>query len=60
MPRYPAQLIEKAGLTLPVIGLYDAPDPSAFEPLVRPAQGRWACVYMFYKSWLEGKAPKQG
>jgi len=46
MPRYPALLIEKAGLTLPAIGLYDAPDASAFEPLVRPAEGRWACVYM--------------
>lgn len=55
MARYPALLIEKAGLTLPVIGLYDAPDTAAFEPLVRPAQGRWACVYMFLKSWLKGE-----
>ena len=55
MARYPALLIEKAGLTLPVIGLYDAPDTAAFEPLVRPVQGRWACVYMFFKSWLKGE-----
>lgn len=55
MLRYPALLIETAGLTLPVIGLYDAPDAAAFEPLVRPAQGKWACVYMFFKDWLKGK-----
>ena len=55
MPHYPALLIETAGLTLPVIGLYDAPDASAFEPLIRPTQGRWACVFMFYQSWLRGE-----
>jgi len=55
MPCYPELLVEKAGLTLPVIGLYDAPDASAFEPLVRPAQSRWACVYMFYENWLKGE-----
>jgi len=55
MPHYPALLVETAGLTLPVIGLYDAPDASAFEPLIRPTQGRWACVFMFYKSWLRGE-----
>jgi hypothetical protein len=55
MPHYPALLVETAGLTLPVIGLYDAPDASAFEPLVRPARGRWACVFTFYKSWLRGE-----
>lgn len=55
MPHYPALLLETAGMTLPVIGLYDAPDASAFEPLVRPAQGRWACGYMFFRRWLKGE-----
>lgn len=55
MPGSPALLMKTAGLTLPVIGLYDAPDASAFEPLVRPAEGKWACVYMFYTSWLKGQ-----
>jgi hypothetical protein len=54
MPHYPTLLVETAGLTLPVIGLYDAPDASAFEPLICPTQGRWACVFMFYRSWLRG------
>jgi len=50
----PKFLMEKAGINIPLIGFYDAPDPSAFEPLVRPVEGRWACLYMFYKNWLMG------
>jgi hypothetical protein len=49
-------LVEKAGIDLPILGLYDTPDPSAFEPLVRPVEGRWACVYMFYQHWLKGES----
>ena len=51
----PTFLIENAGVTIPLIGFYDTPDPSAFEPTVRPVEGRWACLYMFYKSWLNSK-----
>lgn len=51
----PSYLIEKAGLTTPIIGLYDAPDPAAFEPLAAPAKGRWACTFMFYQSWVKGE-----
>jgi hypothetical protein len=55
MAPYPKNLIEESGVEIPPIGLYDAPDPAAFEPLVRPAQGKWACVFMFYKRWLKGE-----
>jgi len=51
----PTFLLENAGVTIPLIGFYDTPDPSAFEPIVSPVEGRWACLYMFYKSWLKGK-----
>jgi len=51
----PTFLLENAGITIPLIGFYDTPDPSAFEPIVSPVEGRWACSYMFYKSWLKGK-----
>lgn len=51
----PSHLRKKTGMVHPLIGLYDAPDPSAFEPLVRPKEGKWACVFMFYKGWLSGK-----
>ena len=50
-----AQLLKKAGISLPLIGLYDASDPTSFEPVVGPKPGKRACVFMFYKSWMEGK-----
>jgi hypothetical protein len=51
----PTHLLNKIGSTHPLIGVYDAPDPSPFEPLVRPQPGKWACAFMFYKEWLNGK-----
>jgi hypothetical protein len=48
-------LIKQIGLTAPLIGLYDAPDPSPFEPLIQPKSGKRACVFAFYKQWLKGK-----
>ncbi len=49
-------LMEAAGLETPVIGLYDTPDPEAFSPLREPAQGKWACMFMFYNSWTKGES----
>lgn len=45
-----ARLLKKIELSLPLIGLYDAPDPTDFEPLVKPKKGD--CVFSFYKNWL--------
>ncbi len=56
MPHQPDYLLEKAGIGYPLIGLYDTPDPSRFAPLVRPAPGKWACMFMFFNSWREGKS----
>lgn len=50
----PTHLLNKVGMTQPLIGVYDAPDPSSFEPLVKPAPGKRACVFMFYKKWRDG------
>lgn len=49
-------LVEQAGFSYPPIGLYITPDPAPFEPLVRPVEGKWACVYMFFKRWLKGES----
>ena len=49
----PTNLIERIDLTIPLIGLYDAPDPAPFEPLVTPNEN--TCVFAYYKSWLQGK-----
>lgn len=47
------RLIERLGMAVPLVGLYDAPDPRPFAPLVVPKPGE--CVFVFYKDWLEGK-----
>lgn len=56
MSYHPDYLLEKAGIDYPVIGVYDTPDPAPFEPLVKPAQGKWACLFMFFNSWQQGKS----
>ena len=55
MQPYPKKLIETAGIEIPLVGFYDAPDPAQFEPLVAPKPGARACVFAFYKSWLKGE-----
>lgn len=49
----PDRLKRRLNIKMPIIGFYDAPDPALFEPLVSP-EGR-DCVFLFFKSWLEGK-----
>lgn len=51
----PVQLIKALGLQIPPIGLYDAPDPAAFAPLVEPPAGARACVFAYYQRWLSGE-----
>jgi len=50
----PSTLLAKLRLATPVIGLYDAPDPQAFAPLVEP-KGR-ACVFAFVQRWRQGES----
>ncbi len=49
----PTNFCQRIDLKIPLIGFYDAPDPAAFEPLIRPEPGD--CVFAFYKKWAEGK-----
>jgi len=51
----PTYLLSKLDLTDTLVGVYDAPDPLLFEPLVHfPPQQR-ACLFEFYPEWMEGK-----
>jgi len=56
MSRDPSEFLKAAGIELPLIGLYDAPDRAPFEPTVGPKPGKRACVFAFFKSWLDGKS----
>jgi hypothetical protein len=51
----PTRLLDITSLEIPLIGLYDAPDPAPFEPLVSPRPGVRSCVFAYYSQWLEGK-----
>lgn len=48
-----SQLVKRIDLSIPLIGFYDAPDSSPFEPLAQPNKGD--CVFLFYKNWLKGQ-----
>jgi len=52
-PPNPERLHNRLDIKLPLIGFYDAPDPSLFDPLVEPDPRQ--CVFCFYKDWLAGK-----
>jgi hypothetical protein len=52
----PNILISKLDIHQPLIGVYDAPDPKLFEPLVKPtSEGQHQCVFLFFKRWQRGE-----
>lgn len=51
----PSRLLSHLDLAWPLIGFYDAPDPSAFEPLVEPKPMTRSCIFAFHKAWLDGR-----
>jgi hypothetical protein len=51
----PTHLLEVIGPDIPIVGLYDAPDPAPFSPLVRPTPGQRTCIFAFYRHWLAGE-----
>lgn len=50
----PDRLIEKLELTIPLIGIYDAPEAKPFKPLLEPDPEKNTCIFNYYKDWLEG------
>jgi hypothetical protein len=50
----PARLLEVLELNTPLIGVYDAPDTSGFEPLVRHEKGKHVCLLRSYDNWRKG------
>lgn len=50
-----SKLLEKAGIITPMIGIYDAPEPGSFKPLVTPRTGPHTCAFAYYNQWLKGQ-----
>lgn len=51
----PKTVLNKTGITTPLIGFYDAPDTQPFEPITEPQPDTRTCTFAFYKQWLDGK-----
>ncbi len=53
----PSSLLAALDLQTPLVGLYDAPDPDAFAPLVEPPQEarRGPCLFHYYQRWLKAE-----
>jgi hypothetical protein len=53
----PSRLLGELDLRTPLVGLYDAPDPEPFAPLVRPPSGpgRGPCLFNYYRRWEKGE-----
>jgi len=51
----PTNLLDKMEMKIPLIGFYDTPDIVPFEPLVEPRPRQRACLFAFYRQWIEGK-----
>jgi hypothetical protein len=49
----PSPILKRLAIVEPLIGLYDAPDPAPFAPLVTP--GNRQCVFACLKKWRQGQ-----
>lgn len=47
----PTRLVTIGGIKFPLIGFYDAPDPTDFEPLVEPVRNEQVCIFSFFEDW---------
>lgn len=50
----PTKLLQAVGLRTPPVGFYDAPDPERFQPALQPVPGKRACVFAYWRRWLDG------
>ena len=48
-------LTSRIDLKTSLVGVYDAPDRKAFEPLVSVPERQRACIFEYYKDWQEGR-----
>jgi hypothetical protein len=50
----PSTILTSLNIREPLIGLYDAPDPAPFAPLIEPADEE-ECVFASFGAWREGR-----
>jgi hypothetical protein len=55
MVPYPRALMEKSGVTLHPIGLYDLPAAIEAQPSITPASRGFRCLFEAFDDWMAGK-----
>jgi len=50
----PTTLLDKIGVTRPLVGVYDAPDAAPFAPVVTIAGDAGTCMFAFWEQWMSG------
>lgn len=48
----PTELLRISGITTPLVGLYDVPDPGPFAPFASPQH----CIFSAYPAWQKGES----
>ena len=51
----PTTVLARIGVVNPPVGLYDAPDAAAFEPLAAIDEGETTCLFAYYDQWMRGR-----
>lgn len=54
MPPDPSYLLSSLQIKTPLIGVYDAPDPGSFSPLIDAGDAQRSCIFSFYDAWGDG------
>jgi hypothetical protein len=51
----PKYLLSRLDMINPLIGVYDAPDPETFQPLVNFPPRQRACIFEYFNDWMQGR-----
>ncbi len=51
-------LMDRLGMDLPLIGIYDAPHNAPFDNVIEPLTHRRACMFAYYNAWMRGQTLK--
>lgn len=51
-------LIDRLGIDLPLVGVYDAPHDASFGHVIEPVLHRKTCMFAYYSAWMRGQILK--
>ncbi|MCW3803987.1 DUF169 domain-containing protein [Plebeiibacterium marinum] len=51
-------LMDKLGIDIPLIAVYDAPHDAPFDNVIEPVSFKRICMFAYYNAWLRGQTLK--